>query len=301
MSPKRLLFVEDETGVAGPIKRGLEEEGYRVHWTTEGEEGLTEALAGSYDILIVDWRLPGMDGRTLIERLRSEENSTPVLMLTALQDVDHRVAGLDAGADDYLTKPFSFEELLARLRALARRADRASSSPDTQMTHLKAGALTMDTARRAVRYGASALDLRPKAYRLLELLLRQKGTVVTRTTIAERVWGSPYDVTANAIDVTVSSLRQALAGADLTGEFLSQVAIETERGIGYRLTVSPPNGDPPAENPPAENPPAENPPAENTSSRDPSSGNLSSEDSSPEDSSSEGPSTTSNPATSDSV
>ncbi|MCS3936990.1 two-component system OmpR family response regulator [Salinibacter ruber] len=242
-SPERILFVEDEADVAGPIKRGLEEEGYRVSWTTEGEEGLTEALAVSYDVLIVDWRLPGMDGRTLVERLRSEGNATPLLMLTALQDVDHRVAGLDAGADDYLTKPFSFEELLARLRALTRRADRQAESPDTQTTHLQAGALTMDTARRTVRYGPSSLDLRPKAFRLLELLLRQKGTVVTRTTIAERVWGSPYDVTANAIDVTVSSLRQALQDVGLTGDALSRVSIETARGIGYRLTVSPSSKD----------------------------------------------------------
>jgi two-component system OmpR family response regulator len=247
ISPERILFVEDEADVAGPIKRGLEEEGYRVSWTTEGEEGLAEALAGSYDVLIVDWRLPGLDGRTLIERLRREGTATPVLMLTALQDVDHRVAGLDAGADDYLTKPFSFEELLARLRALTRRAEQEAASPDTQKTHLQAGALTMDTARRTVRYGPTALDLRPKAFRLLELLLRQQGTVVTRTTIAERVWGSPYDVTANAIDVTVSSLRQALQGADLAGASLSRVTIKTERGVGYRLTVSPPSDDPPAQ------------------------------------------------------
>jgi two-component system OmpR family response regulator len=236
---RRLLFIEDEEDVAGPIKRGLEEEGYLVDWTREGEEGLTEALAGPYVALIVDWRLPGMDGRTVIERLRDEGDTTPVLMLTALQDVDHRVAGLDAGADDYLTKPFSFEELLARLRALTRRAEQASASPETQKTHLQAGALTVDTARRTVRYGPSSLDLRPKAYRLLELLLRQKETVVTRTTIAERVWGSPYDVTANAIDVTVSSLRQALGEVELGDGALSEVTIETERGIGYRLSVAP--------------------------------------------------------------
>jgi len=144
---RRLLFVEDEEDVAGPIKRGLEEEGYLVDWTREGEEGLTEALVGTYVALIVDRRLPGLDGRTLIERLREEGDTTPVLMLTAFQDVDHRVASLDAGADDYLTKPFSFEELLARLRALARRAQQESASPKTQKTHLQAGALTMDTAR----------------------------------------------------------------------------------------------------------------------------------------------------------
>ncbi|WP_263790043.1 response regulator transcription factor [Salinibacter sp.] len=246
-SPKRLLFVEDEPDVAGPIKRGLEEEGYLVDWTKSGEKGLAEALTEPYDVLIVDWRLPGMDGRRVVEELRDEEDQTPVLILTALQDVDHRVAGLDAGADDYLTKPFSFEELLARLRALRRRAEQEAASPEKQKTHLKAGALTMDTARRRARYGAESLDLRPKAFRLLELLLRQKGTVVTRTTIAERVWGSPYDVTANAIDVTISSLRQALQGAAPTGDSLSRVTIETERGVGYRLDVTPPS----SESPPA--------------------------------------------------
>lgn len=244
-SPERLLFVEDEEDVAGPIKQGLEEEGYLVDWMTNGEDGLPEALTGAYDVLIVDWRLPGMTGRRLVERFRSEGHPTPVLILTALQDVDHRVAGLDAGADDYLTKPFSFEELLARLRALTRRADREAASPSTEKTHLKAGALTMDTARRTVRYGAESLDLRPKAFRLLELLLRKQGTVVTRTTIAERVWGSLYDVTANAIDVTISSLRQALQGADLTNESLSRVTIETERGVGYRLDVTPPSTESP--------------------------------------------------------
>jgi two-component system OmpR family response regulator len=232
----RLLFVEDEESVAAPIKRGLEEEGYVVHWTTRGEEGLTEALAAPYAALIVDWRLPGLDGRTLVERLRDQGDHTPVLMLTALQDVDHRVAGLDAGADDYLTKPFSFEELLARLRALRRRDD-APTEVGTQKTTLRAGALTMDTKRHTVRYGSARLDLRPKAFRLLELLLRQKGEVVTRTAIAERVWGSPLDVTDNAIDVTVSSLRRALQEAEPVGDELSPVVVETERGVGYRLTV----------------------------------------------------------------
>lgn len=235
----RLLLVEDEERVAAPIKRGLEEEGYVVTWTREGEDGLVEALAASYDTVIVDWRLPGMDGRSLVERLRNQGNRTPVLMLTALQDIDHRVAGLDAGADDYLTKPFSFEELLARLRALRRRDN--TDDVETEKTHLRAGALTLDTKRRTVRYGADALDLRPKAFRLLELLLRQKGEVVTRTTIAERVWGSPLDVTANAIDVTVSGLRRALQGAEPVGDGLSPVAVETERGVGYRLTVQTPD------------------------------------------------------------
>ena len=232
----RVLFIEDEEGVAAPIKRGLEEEGYVVDWMSQGEHGLTEALTTTYQVVIVDWKLPGLDGRSLVERLREEGDQTPVLMLTALQDVDHRVAGLDAGADDYLTKPFSFEELLARLRALRRR-DRADGDVGSEETHLRAGALSLDTKRRTVRYGDSTLDLRPKSFRLLELLLRKKGEVVTRTTIAERVWGSPLDVTDNAIDVTVSSLRRALTNAEPVGDGFSPVAVETERGIGYRLTV----------------------------------------------------------------
>lgn len=238
----RVLFIEDEDGVAAPIKRGLEEEGYVVDWTRQGEEGLTKALAADYELLIVDWRLPGLDGRTLVQRIREEGDETPILMLTALRDVDHRVAGLDAGADDYLTKPFSFEELLARLRALRRR-DTTVADIDIEDTHLRAGALSLDTKRRTVRYGASTLDLRPKSFRLLEFLLRNKGQVVTRTAIAERVWGSPLDVTDNAIDVTVSSLRRALQDAEPVGDGFSPVIVETERGIGYRLTVqaSPPS------------------------------------------------------------
>ncbi|WP_022836223.1 response regulator transcription factor [Salisaeta longa] len=234
---QRLLFVEDDERVAGPIKRGLEEEGYQVDWMKRAEDALGEALVTSYETLIVDWRLPGMDGRTLIERLRDAGGRVPVLMLTALRDVDHRVAGLDAGADDYLTKPFSFEELLARLRALHRRASEEDPAVGVQPIHLQAGALSMDTSRRKVRYGPSELDLRPKAFRLLELLLRRQGEVVTRTRIAERVWGSPYDVTANAIDVTVSNLRRALKTVDLNAPHLAPVALETERGVGYRLTV----------------------------------------------------------------
>lgn len=238
VSTERLLFVEDEEHVAAPIKRGLEEEGYTVDWMQRAEDAHAEALVTSYAVLIVDWRLPGMDGRTLIEQLREAGCGTPVLMLTALRDVDHRVAGLDAGADDYLTKPFSFEELLARLRALRRRGEPDDAAVDTPPVHLQAGALSLDTTRRKVRYGTEALDLRPKAFRLLELLLRRQGEVVTRTRIAERVWGSPYRVTDNAIDVTVSNLRRALDAAAPSGTELNPVVLETERGVGYRLAVS---------------------------------------------------------------
>ena len=229
----RLLLVEDESSLAEPIRRGLTEEGYHVDIARDGEHGLRQALTVEYDLLIVDWRLPGMDGLTLIERLRGAKVPTPVLMLTALRDVDHRVAGLDAGADDYLTKPFAFEELLARLRALRRRATEEPAAAGRQKIHLEAGPLRMDTARRTAHLHGRPLELRAKEYRLLELLLRLEGEVATRTRIAEHVWGSAFDVTDNAIDVTVSNLRQRL-GEPLRGDGVS-TAIETVRGVGYRL------------------------------------------------------------------
>lgn len=223
-----LLLVEDERSLAEPMSRGLEEEGYAVDVSSDGRDGLTRALTEEYDLLIVDWRLPEIDGRTLIERLRAASRHMPVLMLTALRDVDHRVAGLDAGADDYLTKPFAFEELLARLRALQRRG-----RPDGHSGlegRIEAGPVQLDLARRAAWIGSDELELRAKEYGLLELLARRVGEVVTRTVIAERVWGSAFDVTDNAIDVTVSNLRSRLnQGAD--------VRVETVRGVGYRLVV----------------------------------------------------------------
>lgn len=234
----KLLLIEDEESLAGPIKRGLEEEGYTVDLAVEGQDGLVKALSGDYDTLVVDWRLPGMDGRTLVERLRGARCNVPVLMLTALHDVSYRVAGLDAGADDYLTKPFSFEELLARLRALRRRTLESAPSAGVQEIHVKAGPLEMDATRRRVTLYGHHLDLRVKEYQLLELLMRRAGEVVSRTLIAERVWGSAFDVTDNAIDVTVSNLRQRLAEVPENGSGYA-VSIETVRGVGYRLADVP--------------------------------------------------------------
>ena len=234
-SATRLLLVEDEESIAGPVRRGLEEEGYHVDIAPDGEQGLRLALTEEYDLFVVDWRLPGMDGRTLVERLRGLRVRTPVLMLTALRDVDHRVAGLDAGADDYLAKPFAFEELLARLRALARRTASKEVPVGHQKIHLEAGPLQMDTARRTAHLEGRPLDLRAKEYALLELLLRLRGEVATRTLIAERVWGSAFDVTDNAIDITISNLRQRLAKA--ADDVAEPVAVETVRGVGYRFRI----------------------------------------------------------------
>ena len=227
----KLLLVEDEMTLAVPVMRGLEEEGYAVDLAQDGVEGKTRALNETYDVLIIDWRLPRMDGRTLVERLREHGYARPILMLTALRDIDYKIAGLDAGADDYLTKPFSFEELLARLRALLRRIP-LTASVGLQPVHLHAGPLEMDTARRRVRYNQSTLHLRTKEYQLLELLLRRQGEVLSRSVIAERVWGSVYDVTDNAIDVTVSGLRQKLNAASKDAQ---GVSVETVRGVGYTL------------------------------------------------------------------
>lgn len=224
-----LLLVEDEKRLAASLKRGLEEEGYRVDLAYDGEEGELVARTNAYDALIVDWRLPRRDGRTMIENLRQSGFDYPVLMLTALADIDHRVQGLDAGADDYMPKPFSFEELLARLRALLRRPPIS-----VQQTVLHAGGFELDTARRLVHFEGTSLILRPKEFQLLDLFMRNPEVVLSRTVIAERVWGDPFYVSENVLDVTISGLRQKLS--EVQGEATEQLRLETVRGVGYRLT-----------------------------------------------------------------
>lgn len=227
-----LLLVEDETRLAASLKRGLEEEGYTVDVAADGNEGYLQGQAHAYDLMVVDWRLPKRDGQTLVRQLRAEGCQAPILMLTALGGIDHRVAGLDAGADDYLTKPFAFEELLARLRALARRPGHVHKAD----TWLKQGMLEMDTVRRRVTVGGNLLDLRPKEYALLEALLRHPEQVLSRTLLAERVWGNAYYVSDNVIDVSMSRLRQKLA--EVQEHNADAIQIETIRGVGYRLVAA---------------------------------------------------------------
>ena len=228
-----LLLVEDEISLATSLKRGLEEEGYTVDVAYDGEAGCALGLVHDYDLMIVDWRLPKKDGHRVIEQLREAGRRVPILMLTALGGIDHRVAGLDAGADDYLTKPFSFEELLARLRALARRA--RQDGPPTPW--LKQGLLEIDTARRRVSVQGAVLDVRPKEYALLEVFMRAPGQVLSRTVLAERVWGSAFHVSDNVIDVSISRLRQKLADALKPHAAEHAVHIQTIRGVGYCLVV----------------------------------------------------------------
>lgn len=227
-----LLLIEDEARLARSLKTGLEEEGYTVDVASDGAEGETMAFSNAYDALIVDWRLPQRDGKTVVEHLREAGREMPILMLTALGDVEHRVAGLDAGADDYLPKPFKFEELLARLRALLRRPPMA-----TQQDVLRLGPLELDTKRREATIDGTPLNLRPKEYGLLEDFLRHPDEVVSRTVLAERVWGDAFYVTDNVIDVTISGLRQKLAEARAASGGAQTVRIETVRGVGYRLVA----------------------------------------------------------------
>ena len=226
-----LLLVEDDKRLAGLVRRGMEEEGYTVDVASDGEEGETLALTSAYDGLIVDWRLPGQSGRRLVERLRAAGRTFPVLMLTALGDIEHKVEGLDAGADDYLPKPFAFEELFARLRALLRRG-----GAEREDLTVEAGPLRINTARMEASLAETDLRLRPKEFSLLTLLARNAGAVLSRTTLAERVWGTVF-TTDNVIGVTVSGLRQKLAEAQPDEDEAGKVSIQTVRGVGYRFVV----------------------------------------------------------------
>lgn len=233
-APMWVLLIEDEARLADSVRRGLEEEGYRVDVAGDAEEGERLALANGYDAFVVDWRLPKGDGKTLVERIRDAGREEPVLMLTALADVEHRVAGLDAGADDYLPKPFAFEELVARLRALLRRPPLS----DQERT-VSVGPLALDGERRRVMMtgpkGEAVLNLRPKEYAMLEVFMRSADAALSRTVLAERVWGDALYVTDNALDVTVSGLRQRLDDARKASGAEGAPWIETIRGVGYRL------------------------------------------------------------------
>jgi two-component system, OmpR family, response regulator len=222
----RVLVVEDEARVARLIKRGLEEEGHVVDVASNGPEGLWMATENEYAAIVLDLMLPGFDGVELCQRLRSQGAWAPVLMLTARDAVDDRVRGLDAGADDYLVKPFSLLELAARLRALARRDDRARPAV------LTAGDLSLDPASKQAWRGTTELQLSPKEFSLLELFLRHPGNVLTRSQIIEAVWDFAYEAGSNVVDQYVAYLRRKV---DLP---FGRHDVETVRGMGYRLRMA---------------------------------------------------------------
>ncbi|MBI5657273.1 MAG: response regulator [Geobacter sp.] len=219
----KILVVEDEKKVSSFIKRGLEEEKYEVDTAYDGDEGLKLALAGQYDALILDWMLPKQDGLSVLRELRANKRTTPVLMLTAKDTVEDIVAGLDSGSDDYLTKPFAFAELLARVRALLRRSEMDRGA------ELRFADLRIDPVTHKVWRGEKEIDLTAKEYALLEYFMRNPNQVLTRTMIADHVWDYTFDSFTNIIDVYVNYLRKKIdRDAD-------KKLIHTVRGVGYIL------------------------------------------------------------------
>ena len=218
-----ILIVEDDWRLAYQLKKGMEEQGHAVAVASEGHEGLEAAEQGEFDVLVLDVMLPGLDGFSIVRRLRAAKRATPILLLTGRDASDDIVAGLDAGADDYLTKPFAFKILMARLRALSRRKNVEPS------TKLRIADLTLDPATREVKRAGSAVPLTRTEFVLLEMLMRNPGRVITRARMIEAVWGRDRDIENNTLDVFIRQLRTKI---DLPG---SQKLIQTIRGIGYAL------------------------------------------------------------------
>ncbi len=220
----RILVVEDDRETAGFVARGLQEEGHSVDLADNGRDGLVRAVGQEYDVAIVDRMLPEVDGKSIVEAMRTAGRQTPVLFLSAMAEVRHRVEGLKAGADDYLTKPFAFSELIARVEALGRRSTDLRAE-----TSLRLADLEMDLVSREVRRNDTLVDLQPREFKLLEFLMRHSGQVVTRTMLLEHVWDYHFDPQTNVIDVHISRLRQKIDkdfGAPL---------LLTVRGAGYTL------------------------------------------------------------------
>jgi len=223
----RVLVVEDDKDAAAYMAKGLAESGHTVEVAHNGKEGLLMAATESFDALVVDRMLPGLDGLNLVKTLRATGNRTPVMFLSALGEVDDRVKGLRAGGDDYLVKPYAFSELLARLEALVRR--RAVEGGEGRETVLSYGDLTMDLLARRVERSGREIELQPREFKILEVLLRHPGQVMTRTMLLEKVWDYRFDPQTNVIDVHISRLRQKVdRGFD-------HPLIHTIRGAGYSL------------------------------------------------------------------
>jgi DNA-binding response OmpR family regulator len=220
----RILVIEDDADLAQFMTKGLKEERYAVDLAADGEEGLALAVGNPYDLLIVDIMLPKLDGLTVCRRLRSAGNQVPVLLMTARNTVEDKVSGFDMGADQFLTKPFAFAELLARIRALLRRG-----SLQPELTRLKAGDLELDLVSRRVRRAEKDIVLTNKEFALLEYLLRNPNRVLTRTSIIDHVWGLTHDPMTNIVDVHIRALRTKIDRQS------SRSLITTVRGVGYML------------------------------------------------------------------
>ncbi len=220
----RILVVEDDKKIASFISKGLKEAGYAVDVAQDGPDGLEFGLSGVYDAAVVDIMLPGLDGLTLIERLRARKNNTPVIILSARRTVDDRVKGLQAGGDDYLTKPFSFSELLARIQALIRRDTRV-----TESSTLTVGDLTVDLLAREAKRGDTVIGLPAREFSLLEYLMRHPGRIVSKTSILENIYDYSFDPQTNVVDVLVCRLRNKI------DKDFDRKMLHTVRGMGYVL------------------------------------------------------------------
>jgi DNA-binding response OmpR family regulator len=218
----KVLVVEDEKKIASFVRQGLEEQGFVVDVCGDGNEALTAATTRAYDAIILDIMLPGRDGLSILKQLRTKKNTVPVILLTARTELNERVEGLTLGADDYLTKPFYIEELIARLHAITRRAT------GEQLSVLQAGDLVVNLITREVNRGGRAIELTAREFNLLEHLMRSPGRVLTRTQLLEHVWGCDFDPETNLVDVNIRRLRKKI---DDDGVPL----IETVRGVGYRI------------------------------------------------------------------
>ncbi|MBU0780482.1 response regulator transcription factor [Loktanella salsilacus] len=223
----KILVIEDDAATGAYIADGLREEGHSVDLIASGADGLVQATIGTYDVMVVDRMLPGLDGMSVVKTLRATKNATPVLFLTAMGGVDDRIAGLHAGADDYLVKPFAFGELSARIAAIGRRP-KMQDDPIS----LTVADLDMNLLTRKVTRAGQIIDLLPREFALLEQLMRRKGRVQTRTMLMESVWDIHYDPLTNVVDTHISRLR-----AKIDKPFGSEL-IETVRGAGYRINVA---------------------------------------------------------------
>jgi two-component system OmpR family response regulator len=219
----KILIVEDEARVAGFVKKGLEEQGFAVDLCEDGDQGYELARTQAYDVILLDIMLPGRDGLSILANLRAQKQNVPVVLLTARSELDERVQGLNLGADDYVTKPFFLEELIARIHAVARRRG------GEQGTLLQSGDLVVNLVTREVRRGGQMISLTPRELHLLEVMLRTPGRVFTRTQLLERVWGYDFDPQTNLVDVNIQRLRKKVDAGSETP------LLETVRGVGYRI------------------------------------------------------------------
>ncbi|MBX7258059.1 MAG: response regulator transcription factor [Candidatus Hydrogenedentes bacterium] len=223
----RVLIVEDEKQIAGFVKKGLEEQGFDIDVSHNGDEAYSLALERTYDVIVLDIMLPGRDGLSILKNLRAKKNAVPVILLTARTELDERLEGLNLGADDYLTKPFFVEELIARIHAVIRRAS------GERLTVLQSGDLNVNLITREVRRGDRDIRLTAREFNLLEYLMRSPGRVYSRTQILEHIWGYDFDPNTNLVDVHIQRLRKKISPES------AEALIETVRGVGYRFRGSP--------------------------------------------------------------